>query len=79
MLDALSNGRLDFGIGRGVLKAEYDLFGMNEAESQGRFHEALEVIVQAWTQEIVSYDGRYYAFHDVTALPKPVQHPHPPI
>jgi natural product biosynthesis luciferase-like monooxygenase protein len=79
MLDALSNGRLDFGIGRGVLKTEYELFGINEAESQGRFHEALEVILQAWTQETVSYEGSYYTFHDVTALPKPVQQPHPPI
>src|SRR5262249_31770694 len=41
--------------------------------------EALEVILQAWTQETVSYEGSYYSFHDVTALPKPVQHPHPPI
>jgi alkanesulfonate monooxygenase SsuD/methylene tetrahydromethanopterin reductase-like flavin-dependent oxidoreductase (luciferase family) len=79
MLDALSDGRLDFGIGRGVLKAEYELFGIDEAESQGRFHEALEVILQAWTQDTVSYDGRYYSFRDVTALPKPVQRPYPPI
>jgi len=45
MLDVLSEGRLDFGIGRGVLKAEYELFDIDEAESQGRFREALEVIL----------------------------------
>ena len=79
MLDVLSNGRLDFGIGRGVLKAEYDLFDINESESQGRFHESLEIILQAWTQDSVSYDGTYYKIRDVRALPKPVQQPFPPI
>ncbi|MGE0825910.1 MAG: LLM class flavin-dependent oxidoreductase [Candidatus Binatia bacterium] len=79
MLDVLSDGRLDFGVGRGVLKAEYDLFGVNEAESQARFHEALDVIVQAWTQESVSYAGQHFHIHDVLSLPKPVQQPHPPI
>jgi alkanesulfonate monooxygenase SsuD/methylene tetrahydromethanopterin reductase-like flavin-dependent oxidoreductase (luciferase family) len=79
MLDVLSGGRLDFGIGRGVLKAEYELFGIDEAESQGRFHEALEVIVQAWTQPSVSFEGKYYTVRGVAALPKPLQTPYPPI
>ena len=79
MVDVLSDGRLDFGIGRGVLKAEYELFDIDEAESHGRFHEAIEIIRQAWTQETVTYDGKYYKVRDVKALPKPVQQPHPPI
>ena len=56
MLDVLSDGRLDFGIGRGILRHEYDLFGINPDESQGRYHEALDVILQAWTQD----DGHVY-------------------
>ncbi len=79
MVDVLSDGRLDFGIGRGVLKAEYELFDIDEAESHGRFHEATEIIRQAWTQETVTYEGKYYKVRDVKALPKPVQQPHPPI
>jgi alkanesulfonate monooxygenase SsuD/methylene tetrahydromethanopterin reductase-like flavin-dependent oxidoreductase (luciferase family) len=79
MLDVLSDGRLDFGVGRGVLKAEYELFDIDEAESQGRFHESLEVILRAWTQDTVSYDGKYYKVREVTPLPKPVQKPYPPI
>lgn len=79
MLDVLSNGRLDFGVGRGVLKAEYELFGIDEAESQGRFHEALDVILQAWTKESVTHTGKYFTVNDVLSLPKPVQTPHPPI
>lgn len=79
MLDVLSDGRLDFGIGRGVLKAEYELFDINEAESHGRYHEAVEIIRQAWTQDAVTYDGKYHKIRNVKALPKPVQQPHPPI
>jgi alkanesulfonate monooxygenase SsuD/methylene tetrahydromethanopterin reductase-like flavin-dependent oxidoreductase (luciferase family) len=79
MLDVLSEGRLDFGVGRGVLKAEYELFDINESESQGRFHESLEVILQAWTQDTITYEGQYYKIRDVQSLPKPVQKPHPPI
>jgi alkanesulfonate monooxygenase SsuD/methylene tetrahydromethanopterin reductase-like flavin-dependent oxidoreductase (luciferase family) len=79
MVDVLSGGRLDFGIGRGVLKAEYELFNVDEAESHGRFHESIEIIQQAWTEETVTYQGKYYNIRDVMALPKPVQQPHPPI
>ena len=79
MVDVLSDGRLDLGIGRGVLKAEYELFDVDEAESHGRFHESVEIIQQAWTQESVTYDGKYYKIREVAALPKPVQRPHPPI
>lgn len=79
MLDVLSGGRLDFGVGRGVLKTEYELFNVPESESQARFHESLEIVLQAWTQESVTYEGKYYSFRDVLALPKPVQQPHPPV
>ena len=79
MLDVLSNGRLDFGVGRGVLKSEYELFGVNEAESQGRFHESLDIVLQAWTQEKLTYEGQFYQFRNLTLHPKPVQKPHPPI
>ena len=65
MLDVLSNGRLDFGVGRGVLKAEYELFDIAESESQGRFHESLEIILQAWTQDSVTFNGKYYKINDV--------------
>lgn len=79
MLDVLSDGRLDFGVGRGVLKTEYELFNVPESESQGRFHESLDIVLQAWTQESLTYEGKYFTFRDVLTLPKPVQQPHPPI
>lgn len=79
MLDVLSDGRLDFGIGRGILRHEYDLFGINPDESQGRYHEALDVILQAWTQDEVTCTGDYFTVDHVKTLPKPVQQPHPPV
>ena len=79
MLDVLSNGRFDFGVGRGILRDEYDLFGINGDESQGRYHEALDVILKAWTQDEVTYSGKHFKIDRVKALPQPVQRPHPPI
>ncbi len=79
MLDVLSNGRLDFGVGRGILRAEYDLFGIDPGHSQGRYHEALDVILQAWTQGEVEYNGQYFQIELVKTLPTPVQVPHPPV
>jgi alkanesulfonate monooxygenase SsuD/methylene tetrahydromethanopterin reductase-like flavin-dependent oxidoreductase (luciferase family) len=79
MLDVLSGGRFDFGIGRGILRDEYDLFGIDGNQSQGRYHEALDVILQAWTRDEVNFDGKHFKVNHVKALPKPVQQPHPPI
>ena len=79
MLDVLSDGRLDFGIGRGILRHEYDLFGVNPDHSQGRYHEALDIILQAWTQGEVEYAGTHFNIEPVKTLPTPVQQPHPPI
>jgi alkanesulfonate monooxygenase SsuD/methylene tetrahydromethanopterin reductase-like flavin-dependent oxidoreductase (luciferase family) len=79
MVDVLSQGRLDFGIGRGVLKAEYDLFGIDESESQERYQEALEVIRKTWTQQLMTHVGKHYQFYEIAPHPHPVQHPTPPI
>ncbi len=79
MVDVLSGGRLDFGVGRGVLNAEYDLFAIDESESQGRYREAFDIIQKAWTEPVVSYRGEFYQVDGVEALPKPVQRPHPPV
>jgi natural product biosynthesis luciferase-like monooxygenase protein len=79
LVDLLSGGRLDFGVGRGFLKATYDGFNRAMGESRERFHEGLEIIKRAWTQESFYYVGKFHTFHNVTVLPRPVQHPAPPI
>src|SRR5260370_14647494 len=59
-LDVLSNGRVEFGIGRGSIPSHFTGFGVPLAENRERFAEALEVIVQAWTAERVSHAGRFF-------------------
>jgi natural product biosynthesis luciferase-like monooxygenase protein len=78
-LDVLSNGRVEFGIGRGSIPTHFAGFGVPQAESRDRFVEALEVIVQAWTKERVSHAGRFFNVDNLSVVPKPVQQPHPPI
>ena len=79
MVDLLSGGRLDFGVGRGFIKAIYDGFNQAMNESRERFNEALEIIERAWTQETFSYEGTFRTVRNVTLLPRPVQKPTPPI
>src|SRR5882724_9387452 len=78
-LDHLSQGRFDFGIGRSGSPRAYDALGVPYEESQARFFEALEVILEAWKGEPFSYEGRFYRFTDVTVVPRPYQQPHPPV
>jgi alkanesulfonate monooxygenase SsuD/methylene tetrahydromethanopterin reductase-like flavin-dependent oxidoreductase (luciferase family) len=78
MVDVISRGRLDFGLGRGNSELEQEQFGIDYRESPQRFREAAEVIRQAWSQTSVSFHGQHYAYQDIRMLPPPVQKPHPP-
>lgn len=79
MLDNISGGRLIAGFVRGI-GAEYHSTGVNPAESHDRFHEAHDLIMQAWTKPGPSrYEGKYYHFDYVNTWPRIVQQPHPPI
>lgn len=79
MLDILSGGRIDFGVGRGNTTATADAFGVPVAESGARAEESLDIILTAWRGEEFSYDGNYYKFKPLTLVPLPVQDPYPPI
>ena len=78
-VDILSDGRLEFGAGRGTNPLHYGGFNIPMEESRERFTEALELITKAWTCERVTYEGKYYRVHDLEVHPKPLQKPHPPI
>jgi len=78
LLDVLTGGRVYWGAGRGFERVEFDAFGVPPAESNERFHEAVEIVLAAWTNERVSFDGRFHRFTDVEVMPKPLQRPHPP-
>jgi len=77
--DILSDGRLEFGVGRGTAPVHYAGYDIPQDESRDRFEEALDFIVQAWTQAPFSYEGKYFRARDLTVVPRPVQSPHPPV
>lgn len=79
LLDILSGGRVNWGAGRGYQQGEFDAFGVSPRESYDIFREHVEVVLRAWTEERVTYQGRYVEIHDVEVLPKPRQQPHPPV
>jgi alkanesulfonate monooxygenase SsuD/methylene tetrahydromethanopterin reductase-like flavin-dependent oxidoreductase (luciferase family) len=78
-LDLMSGGRLEFGIGRGSEPFDYETYGVDYAEAQGRTEEALDVILAAWTNKRFSHSGTYFEVHDVELWPSPKQQPHPPV
>jgi alkanesulfonate monooxygenase SsuD/methylene tetrahydromethanopterin reductase-like flavin-dependent oxidoreductase (luciferase family) len=78
MLDCLSGGRIVAGFARGIPR-EHTVFGVPMSESRGRFEEAWEIILGLWTQEVFSYEGRFWSIRDVAIWPRPVQQPHPPV
>ena len=79
MLDALSGGRLDVGVARAFMPYEFDGFGVSMEESRPRFEEGIAALRRLWTEERVTFEGRFHRFRDVTVLPRPTQRPHPPI
>ena len=79
MADILSGGRLDVGVGRGNRPGEFAGYRIPQVESRERFEEVLAIVVEAWTKERFSYDGRYHRIPEVSVIPKPLQHPHPPL
>ena len=75
MLDCLSNGRLISGFARGIPR-EYNVYNVKHSESRARFEEAYEIIRRAWTEDVFSYEGKFWSYHDVAIWPRPVQQPH---
>jgi alkanesulfonate monooxygenase SsuD/methylene tetrahydromethanopterin reductase-like flavin-dependent oxidoreductase (luciferase family) len=80
MLDLMSGGRLDFGVGKGYRHSEFRGFCMPPHEAQQRFDEALQIIVTAWTSdERFSYGGTFWQYEDIVVEPPTAQQPHPPV
>src|SRR4029079_10079323 len=79
MLDQMSRGRMQVGIGRGISPLETKGFGIDPAERVARTQEILAVMMQGFTQKAVNFQGQYYAYNDVPMELEPFQKPHPPI
>jgi alkanesulfonate monooxygenase SsuD/methylene tetrahydromethanopterin reductase-like flavin-dependent oxidoreductase (luciferase family) len=78
-LDIISEGRLVFGVGIGYRDVEYEAFGMTARERVPRLLEALQLIKRLWSEEVVTFEGRFFRVHAATCTIRPVQRPHPPI
>ena len=79
MLDHLSRGRLEFGAGTGVTPHEFLRWNVDFDRRRDISEEAMEIILQAWTKDEVTFQGEFFQFDEVLTTPKPYQQPHPPI
>lgn len=79
-LDLLSHGRMDFAAGGGHPHSRvYECFGVDHQATHEIVAESLTIIRKAWTEETLSFDGRFFKVPGVVVNPKPVQKPHPPV
>lgn len=78
-VDELSGGRLDFAASVGHLEGEFALLGVPYQERGARTDEFLDAIVELWTSDEPSFEGRFVSFGDLALDPRPVQDPYPPI
>jgi probable F420-dependent oxidoreductase len=78
-LDLLSGGRFTLAVGVGYLKREFSALGVNYDERLELFEEALQVIRAAWITDDISFEGKHFSARGITAHPRPVSKPHPPI
>ena len=79
LIDILSNGRLNVGVGRGYSRTEFDTYDQPLEDRRARFEEALDVITRAWTERNFDHEGQFWTFRNVNIYPRPVQQPHPPL
>src|SRR6201993_3012174 len=78
-LDLLSGGRFTLAVGVGYLKREFAALGVNYDERAELFEESLQVIRAIWTGDDVSFEGKHLSAKGITAHPRPISQPHPPI
>lgn len=79
MLDHLSGGRLDIGVGRGIAPPEFDAYNADFARSQEDFEHAFNVLHQGFTRDHIDYACERFTFKDVPVVMKPLQRPYPPL
>jgi alkanesulfonate monooxygenase SsuD/methylene tetrahydromethanopterin reductase-like flavin-dependent oxidoreductase (luciferase family) len=78
ILDILTGGRLNVGLGRGVPKDDMK-HRLDRDTAQARFEEGIEILMRAWTGETFSYAGKAWGYEEISCRPQPLQKPHPPI
>lgn len=79
MLDHMSGGRLEMGVGKGIAPFEHTIWGINPLEALDRYKEVLEIVLLGLTQPKLTYKGDYHRYIDVPMVMRPLQQPHPPL
>src|SRR5262245_2977480 len=79
MLDQLSGGRFQLGVGRGVSMYETQAYGLDFSKTQAMYHEAFQVLIKGLASDELSFQGEFYKFDKLPMILKPVQKPHPPL
>jgi alkanesulfonate monooxygenase SsuD/methylene tetrahydromethanopterin reductase-like flavin-dependent oxidoreductase (luciferase family) len=79
VLDVVSGGRLDVGIGRGGTLQDYETFQSDRADARARVEEGIALIQQSWSGAPFDFQGRFHSAQRVHVRPRPVQRPHPPL
>jgi alkanesulfonate monooxygenase SsuD/methylene tetrahydromethanopterin reductase-like flavin-dependent oxidoreductase (luciferase family) len=79
MLDNMSRGRLEVGVGRGVSPYELAFYNVTPPEARAMFREALDILITGLAHGEVAYEGQYFSFKDVRLHLEPYQRPYPPL
>jgi alkanesulfonate monooxygenase SsuD/methylene tetrahydromethanopterin reductase-like flavin-dependent oxidoreductase (luciferase family) len=79
MLDQMSGGRFQLGVGRGVSPFETRAYGLDFAKTGDIYHEAYALILKGLASDVLTFEGKHYQFRDVPMILRPVQRPHPPL
>jgi alkanesulfonate monooxygenase SsuD/methylene tetrahydromethanopterin reductase-like flavin-dependent oxidoreductase (luciferase family) len=79
MLDQLSGGRFELGVGRGVSPFETAAYGLDFTQTQAMYHEAFQVLLNGLAADELTFEGKFYRFDKVPMILRPVQRPHPPL
>jgi alkanesulfonate monooxygenase SsuD/methylene tetrahydromethanopterin reductase-like flavin-dependent oxidoreductase (luciferase family) len=79
MLDQMSGGRFELGVGRGISPHELGYYGVDPAKAQAIYVEALAIIRAGLGAKTLTFEGEFFRFRDVPIELEPVQRPHPPL
>src|SRR5436309_9706110 len=79
MLDQISGGRLQFGVGKGISPIEVAYYGLDPAKLGKMFTEALDVLLRGLQNRVLDFEGEFYRFKNVPLVLEPLQKPHPPL
>jgi alkanesulfonate monooxygenase SsuD/methylene tetrahydromethanopterin reductase-like flavin-dependent oxidoreductase (luciferase family) len=78
-LDIISGGKFLFGVGQGYRDVEFESFGLRKKDRRRRMAESMELIRRLWSEDNVTFEGRFFKLNGVTIAPKPLQKPGPPV